>query len=141
MMLALSLTRVFFLTLITFHAIKGIFQHWNWSLVMVIVSLVLNKSFILLDIDAFIGNEVFDTGDAQLFSIFCVNNANELKTIGEQSLTHKEITVAGIIRSISLLMQDLRQSFVPPTNPTLSSLFQYYFKLTFLISNNNQSYL
>lgn len=75
--------------------------------------------------DAFLGTNVFKTGDPRLLPLFCVNSSEELDAIGRETSTHESITVGGIKRSVIQLFSELQPDYEPPeSTATLSQIFQ-----------------
>ena len=77
----------------------------------------------------FIGNNIFQSGDPQLFDAFCVSDAEQLLEIGDSTYTHEAITSQALKRSISTLFQELNPDYQPLDleSASLSELFQSYF--------------
>mgnify|MGYP001265962780 FL=1 len=77
----------------------------------------------------FIGNNIFQTGDPQLFDAFCVSDSEQLLEIGDSTYTHEAITTKALKRSISTLFQELNQDYKPLdlNSASLSEIFQSYF--------------
>ena len=59
----------------------------------------------------FIGNNIFKTRSPILFERFCVENGNDLESIGETTITHESITIEGIKNSVISLFRDKLISF------------------------------
>ena len=84
--------------------------------------------FALSTTNAFIGNNIFKTGDSRLFDTFCVSDVQGLDAIGRNTHTHKSITENGIKRSLLALFADLTPDYTPPSDyekSTLTQIFQY----------------
>ena len=76
-------------------------------------------------VTCFLPNNIFSTGDPRLFEIFCAEDAGELEKIRSDTMTHDDITIAGIRRSIIGFFndQDPDLNLDVSSNLSLSSIY------------------
>ena len=77
----------------------------------------------------FIGNNIFQTGDPNLFDPFCITTSEDFLEIGEKTITHETITIQALKKSITTLFQELNPDYesLDLEKATLSEVFQSYF--------------
>jgi hypothetical protein len=87
---------------------------------------ILGLAFLaFLKTEAFIGNDIFKTGDSRLLPLFCAETTDDLLAVGRNTFTHESITITGIRRSILQLFAELKPDYQPPADDaSLSQLFR-----------------
>jgi len=92
------------------------------------ILLGLSWAALLSPVASFLAHNIFQTGDARLFSRFCVSSPEELAEVGLNTSTQQDIIQTAVKRSVATYLTEKHNMAAPPDLETvsLSELYQHF---------------